>query len=234
LAGCGSKPVSRSASSPAARAATGMAGKPGYYTVKPGDTLGSIGLATGQSWRDIARWNGLQNPNQLEVGQVLRLQPADGPAGAGTAVARAPSTPAVAGGGKPVTPLSRESLALVWPASGRVVAEFDGNANRGIDLEGKPGEAVLASADGTVMYVGDEVRGLGNVVMIRHNDSFLTAYAHNQLVLVKDGQQVRKGQRIAEMGNSGTDRVKLHFELRQVSADGLTHPLDPLKYLPAR
>ncbi len=93
---------------------------------------------------------------------------------------------------------------------------------------------MLAAADGTVMYVGDEVRGLGNVVMIRHGDGFLTAYAHNQQLLVKDGQAVRKGQKIAEMGASGTDRVKLHFELRQVSADGLTHPLDPARYLPPR
>ena len=232
LAGCGSKPVNRSTTAPQARAAS--AGKSGYYTVKPGDTLGSIGLATGQSWRDIARWNGLQNPNQLEVGQVLRVVPPDAQAGSGAPVAHTPAAPAAAAGGKPSALPSRESLALAWPASGRVIAEFDGNANRGMDLDGKLGDPVLASADGTVMYVGDEVRGLGNVVMIRHNDSFLTAYAHNQLLLVKDGQQVRKGQKIAEMGSSGTDRVKLHFELRQVSADGLTHPLDPAKYLPAR
>lgn len=209
------------------------------YTVKPGDTLGSIGLATGQNWRDIARWNGLSNANQIDVGQVLRVAPPDA-ATAGAAPGRAPSSarepsaPAGVGRALPAPTARDASIALAWPTGGRVIAGFDGSNNRGLDLDGKAGDAVLAAADGTVMYVGDEVRGLGNVVMIRHGDGFLTAYAHNQQLLVKDGQAVRKGQKIAEMGASGTDRVKLHFELRHVSADGLTHPLDPVRYLPPR
>jgi lipoprotein NlpD len=218
----------------------GNAGNVGYYTVRPGDTLGSIGQAIGQNWRDIARWNGMSNPNQLEVGQVLRVLPPDGnaTAAASPTVAAKPLTASSA----PAVPSTRSSAPVHvvnsfqwgWPAPGRVLAGFDGNGSRGVDLDGSAGDAVLAAADGTVMYTGDEVRGLGNVVMIRHGDGFITAYAHNQALLVKDGQTVRRGQKIAEMGNSGTDRVKLHFELRQVSADGLTHPVDPLKLLPPR
>jgi lipoprotein NlpD len=229
------------------------AGKPGYYTVKPGDTLYRIGLETGQSWRDIARWNNLSQPNQIEVGQVLRVVPpaasAAAPAGEGSngvitrpvgsgsvatapvapasaAGARAASAPAAAGeGGEPTD----GALSWVWPASGPIVASFDEVKNKGVDIGGKAGDPVVAAADGRVVYVGAGLRGYGNLIILKHNSTYLTAYAHNQTLLVKEDQAVRKGQKIAEMGSSDADRVKLHFEVRRQGK-----PVDPLKYLPPR
>ena len=252
------------------------AGKPGYYSVKPGDTLIRIGLDTGQNWRDIVRWNSIDNPNIIEVGQVLRVAPpGDNPLvvtrpvtpGAATAAAAAASaaasTPAaapaqVAAASAPVpapvasaarpaasaastvaasaavasaAPLSagEDDLAWIWPAQGGLIAGFDEAKNKGFDIAGKAGDAVLASADGRVVYAGAGLRGYGNLVILKHNNTFLTAYAHNQTLLVKEDQSVKKGQKIAEMGNSDADRVKLHFEIRRQGK-----PVDPAKYLPAK
>jgi lipoprotein NlpD len=227
------------------------AGKPGYYTVKPGDTLIRIGLDSGQSWKDIARWNQLDNPNLIEVGQVLRVispnavatdtgvtarpvasstvtpvaLPASGAASAPAPVASAPKPAPSA----PVAVAGEDDLAFIWPASGGLVAGFDEAKNKGLDLGGKAGDAVLAAADGRVVYAGAGLRGYGNLLILKHNNTFLTAYAHNQTLLVKEDQSVRKGQKIAEMGNSDADRVKLHFEIRRNGK-----PVDPAKYLPNR
>ena len=279
LAGCGSSPLNRapvedrnaSAAKPAlvtqaVKPAPGFdnAGKPGYYTVKPGDTLIRIGLENGQSPKDIARWSVLENPNKIEVGQVLRvlppvagetaavavtkpvtssttsttpIAPASGAAASATAAsapAKAASSPAAA----PVTPVaaagtavagSVDDLGWIWPAKGAVVAEFDEVKNKGIDIGGTAGEPVLAAAEGKVVYAGAGLRGYGNLVILKHNNTFLSAYAHNQSLMVKEDQTVKKGQKIAEMGNSDADRVKLHFEVRRQGK-----PVDPSKYLPAR
>ena len=260
--------------------------RPGYYTVKPGDTLIRISLETGQSWRDIARWNNIDNPNQIEVGQVLRIagnvplpvQPvasggedANGvvtrpvtstsvtptPAGAVSSVAassaRAPasspatstatstaaSTAATAPTNAPgaavapvaaaKAPAGEDEPSFIWPVGGSVIHAFDDPKNKGIDLAGKQGDPVLAAADGRVVYAGAGLRGYGNLVVLKHNNVFTTAYAHNHVVLVKEDQMVRKGQKIAEMGSSDADRVKLHFEMRRQFK-----PVDPAKYLPAR
>lgn len=215
------------------------AGKPGYYTVKPGDTLIGIGLESNQNFKDIARWNNLENPNRLEVGQVLRVAPPAGGAvvtavskSAGTAPgAAAPASAPVAA--KPVAAAASgggdDDIAWLWPATGAVSGNFDGSKNLGIDIDGKAGDAVLASADGTVVYVGAAVRAYGNLIILKHNNSYVTAYAHNQTLLVKEDQAVKKGQKIAEMGSSDADRVKLHFELRR-----LGKAVDPVKYLPPR
>lgn len=243
------------------------AGKPGYYTVKPGDTLIRIGLESGQSWKDIARWNNLENANLIEVGQVLRVLPpsaapaavaasengvvtrpvtsssvapastpaaapasaASGakpaaPAASGTVVAVAPATPAPA-----AAPAGEDELAFIWPASGSLIAGFDEARNKGFDIAGKAGDPVLAAADGRVVYAGAGLRGYGNLIILKHNNTFLTAYAHNQTLLVKEDQAVRKGQKIAEMGNTDADRVKLHFEIRRQGK-----PVDPTRYLPSR
>jgi lipoprotein NlpD len=226
------------------------AGKPGFYTVKPGDTLIRIGLDSGQNWRDITRWNTIDNPNQIEVGQVLRVVPPPGNAAvvARPVASQAPvSTPLPAQGvsaAKPVAsaapPVSTEQaapaqsggeddLAWIWPAQGAQLAGFDEVKNKGLDIAGHAGDAVLASADGRVVYSGAGLRGYGNLIILKHNNTFLTAYAHNQTLLVKEDQAVRKGQKIAEMGSSDADRVKLHFEIRRQGK-----PVDPLKYLPAR
>ena len=227
------------------------AGKPGYYMVKPGDTMIRIGLENGQNWRDIARWNGLENPNLIEVGQVLRVAP---PGSDGTQVVARPVLPGVvatapvqpasaarpgAAGASPLPvpappgaappPASDEDVGWIWPAHGPLVAGFDDAKNKGLDISGKAGDAVMASADGRVVYAGAGLRGYGNLIILKHNNTFLTAYAHNQSLLVKEDQTVKKGQKIAEMGNSDSEKVKLHFEIRRQGK-----PVDPAKYLPPK
>jgi lipoprotein NlpD len=227
------------------------AGKLGFYTVKPGDTMIRIGLDTGQNWRDISRWNTIDNPNQIEVGQVLRLSPS--PSNAAVVVARPVASQAPVSTSLPVqsnspgqpaanvapqasneaSPPSQsggeDDLTWIWPTQGTQLAGFDEVKNKGIDIAGHAGDAVLASADGRVVYSGAGLRGYGNLIILKHNNTYLTAYAHNQTLLVKEDQAVRKGQKIAEMGSSDADRVKLHFEIRRQGK-----PVDPLKYLPAR
>lgn len=215
------------------------AGKPGYYTVKPGDTLIRIGLDNGQNWRDIVRWNNLENPNIIEVGQVLRVVPPNEntavvtrPVSSGTVnntnqpPAQAASNPPPA---QPAASSGEEDVSWIWPAQGTLLAGFDEAKNKGFDISGKAGDPVLASADGRVVYAGAGLRGYGNLIILKHNNTFLTAYAHNQTLLVKEDQSVKRGQKIAEMGNSDTDRVKLHFEIRRQGK-----PVDPAKYLPAK
>ncbi|MDT7836702.1 peptidoglycan DD-metalloendopeptidase family protein [Aquabacterium sp. OR-4] len=222
------------------------AGKPGYYTVKPGDTLTRVALEHGQAWREIARWNGVENPNLIEVGQVLRVvppqvdasaastrpvssgqveaRPLDGRAQAGGAAAAAgtASAPATAREGD-------EDIGFAWPASGPVLGAFEEGRSKGLAIGGKAGDAVLAAADGRVAYAGSGLRGYGNLVIVKHNNTYLTAYAHNQTLLVKEDQVVRRGQKIAEMGASDAERVQLHFEIRRQGK-----PVDPSKLLPAR
>ena len=227
------------------------AGKPGYYTVKPGETLIRIGLETGQNWKDIAAWNNLEQPNQISVGQVLRVLPPTAtlaaaaapesngvvtrPIGSGSvastqvqpgqnsAPAARPAEPAAA------TATVDSGLNWIWPVPGPVLAGFDEVKNKGLDLGGTAGEPVLAAADGRVVYVGAGLRGYGNLIILKHDNTYLTAYAHNKTLLVKEDQAVRRGQKIAEMGNSDADRVKLHFEVRRQGK-----PVDPVKYLPPR
>lgn len=120
-------------------------------------------------------------------------------------------------------------MPFIWPASGTLLAGFDEARNKGYDIAGKAGDPVLAAADGRVVYAGAGLRGYGNLVILKHNNTFLTAYAHNQALLVKEDQTVRRGQKIAEMGSTDADRVKLHFEIRRQGK-----PVDPVRYLPAR
>ncbi len=254
------------------------AGKPGYYTVKPGDTLIRIALDAGQNWRDIAAWNGLDNPNRIEVDQVLRVAPPVGettasgvstkpvtspkiesrgldnktPAGtgAGTTASAAGSASSGAASGAtsgaasgaaaaqpsvtpPAAPAAEakdvDEPSWGWPASGPVIGGFEEGKHKGLTFSGKAGDPVQASADGRVVYAGSGLRGYGNLVILKHSGDFLTAYAHNQTLLVKDDQVVRKGQKIAEMGSTDSDRVQLHFEIRKGGK-----PVDPAKQLPSR
>ena len=228
------------------------AGKPGYYTVKPGDTLIRIGMDHGQSWRDIVRWNSLDNPNVIETGQVLRVAPPAQETGvvvrpiASSATQATPVTPASAPPtqppqaaqpapttAQPAAPAPsadtvEEAIRFQWPAKGHTLAGFDETKNKGIDIAGKAGDPVFAAADGKVVYAGSGLRGYGNLIIIKHNNTYLTAYAHNQSLLVKEDQAIKRGQKIAEMGNSDADQVKLHFEIRRQGK-----PVDPAKYLPA-
>jgi lipoprotein NlpD len=122
-----------------------------------------------------------------------------------------------------------EKLSWMWPSDGKVVATFDEGKNKGIDIAGKPGQQVMAAGAGKVMYAGSGIRGYGNLVIVKHSNSLLSAYAHNRSIVVKEGQNVNKGQMIAEMGDSDADSVKLHFEIRQQGK-----PVDPSRFLPTR
>lgn len=243
------------------------AGQPGYYTVKPGDTLLRIALEAGQNWRDVARWSQLPNPNVIEVGQVLRVVPpaaetvpATAAAGAGAAPAGASTRPvlppnrgdaraldAASGSGAAASPAAasassapaaplpapalspEENLNWLWPANGPVISGFDDVKSKGLTISGSAGDPVLSAADGRVVYAGSGLRGYGNLVIVKHNNTFLTAYAHNQALLVKEDQVVRRGQQIAEMGSSDAERVQLHFEIRRQG-----RPIDPARLLPPR
>ena len=251
-----SAPVATSSPVSMGPAMTGSenAGKPGFYSVRPGDTLTKIALDHGQAWRDIAKWNGLDNPNVIEVDQVLRVAPpmmelaanrqtkpvmAQNPTPANTSTSNTPtptasSAPAssasnaATNASAPVN-VSDDGMTFAWPHPGPVLAGFDEAKNKGLDFAGKAGDPVLAAGDGKVVYAGSGLRGYGNLVILKHNNTYLTAYAHNQTLLVKEDQSVTKGQRIADMGSSDSDRVKLHFEIRKQGK-----PVDPAKLLPAR
>lgn len=131
---------------------------------------------------------------------------------------------------EPAKPAPLESsVQWQWPAPGKVIENFDETRNKGLDIAGNDGDPVLAAGDGEVVYVGSALRGYGNLVIVKHNDEFISAYAHNRQILVKQGQAVKRGQRIAEFGRSDADRIKLHFEIRRHGK-----PVDPLRYLPVR
>jgi lipoprotein NlpD len=247
---------------PAKPALADAGSRAGYYTVKPGDTLIRIGLDTGQNWKDLVRWNNLENPNLLEVGQTLRvvapgvdpgaatsrpvastrveprsLDPRAGAASAAsapltTAAATPAPAPAPVGTTAPSTSTTREGddeITWSWPAAAAVSAPFDESRSKGLVFRGKPGDPVLAAADGRVVYAGSGLRGYGNLVILKHSPTYLTAYAHNQALLVKDDQAVKRGQKIAEMGSSDADGVQLHFEIRKQGK-----PVDPARLLPPR
>jgi lipoprotein NlpD len=139
-----------------------------------------------------------------------------------------PTVPAIAAGSV-VRADDDEKLSWMWPSDGKIVATFDEGKNKGIDIAGKPGQQVMAAGAGKVMYAGSGIRGYGNLVIVKHSNSLLSAYAHNRSIVVKEGQNVNKGQMIAEMGDSDSDSVKLHFEIRQQGK-----PVDPSRFLPSR
>ncbi len=167
------------------------------------------------------------------AGPGVASRPLTAPPGATAPAADAAAPTAVsstaAAAPEPAQPLTGDELAFVWPAQGAVVAPFDEARNKGVAIAGRLGDPVLAAADGRVVYAGAGLRGYGNLIILKHNNTFLTAYAHNQALLVREDQAVRQGQRIAEMGSSDADRVKLHFEVRRQGK-----PVDPLAYLPKR
>ena len=211
----------------------------GYYRVKKGDTLARIALDNGQAPRDVVQWNKAANPsfnpNVIEVGDLILIK-----APAGTKPARvtekkpasdkadtATPTPVPASTPDPVKTdvVAEPGIRLSWPVKGKVTGEFS-ETNKGIDIAGKVGEPVLAASDGKVVYAGNSLRGYGNLVIVKHDNTYLTAYAHNSKLLVKEGDTVRKGQKIAEMGDTDATSAKLHFELR---VNG--KPVNPTPYL---
>jgi lipoprotein NlpD len=306
LAACGSEPVQAPVTdirpppappapvaAPAAPApAAAPTAPPGHYVIKRGDTLYSIALEHGADYRDVARWNNLDDPTKISVGQVLRVTPPEGqptvqigaargtaplqarpldggavaqqglgdgstrvapkalrlpyseenlamlskggapaaapPAAKPVAVAPAPPAPA-----KPEPPRTAavdrdpEGIDFIWPAKGGLLAKFAEPNSKGLDIGGKAGDPVVAAAAGQVLYTGTGIRGFGKLIVIRHDNGFSSVYAHNREILVKEGQNVARGQRIAELGDTDADRPKLHFEIRKSGK-----PVDPLHYLP--
>lgn len=209
-----------------------------YHRVRDGDTLYSIGWQYGYDYRTLAKWNQIEPPYVIKPGEWLRITPPEG----APSVQRVARTPEVvdAGAAPPPQPPSNinqrrppaaasKSIAWSWPARGILLVGFSPHRpmGQGLDIAGDPGEPVRAAASGRVVYSGDGLKGYGNLIIIKHNEHYLSAYAYNRRILVKEGDHVSRGEEIAEMGDSGTNRVELHFEIRR---DG--DPVDPLDYLP--
>jgi lipoprotein NlpD len=237
----------------------------GQYVVQAGDTLYSIALAFGQDFRDIARWNGLDDPTHLHVGQTLRIVPpatSDAEAAAAEAVPvpispsgtletrpLTPSAPTTAPP-EPATPSPPQQAAQApggsgafagkaaaaepeavwaWPSTGKLLERFDETHNKGIEIAGSVGDPVWASNDGQVVYSGSGLQGYGKLVIIKHTDDYVSAYGHNNEILVTQGQVVKRGQHIADLGMTDAPTPRLRFEIRRRGT-----PVDPLTYLPSR
>ncbi|WP_347556737.1 M23 family metallopeptidase [Robbsia sp. KACC 23696] len=223
---------------------------PGFYRVERGDNLSSIAQRNGRSTADVIRWNKIDNPDRIEVGQVLRVAPPPGSASAANvdtgSVWRTPSpdragtapsrnaAPAARPRAVPApapalpTPAKCGPVSLRLPAAGQVIGTFDGRRNKGIDIGGTDGTPIIAAATGQVAFVG-QLRGYGNLLIIKHSNGYLTSYAHLQRATVREGQTVNAGQTIAQMGHTESSRPMLHFELR---CNGV--PVDPQHSLPGK
>ena len=224
------RPPARAAKAPVAPQVQRSVEAPqGSYTVKRGDTLYSIALEQGHDYRDIAQWNGLDDPTKISVGQVLRVAPPPQPAvtvGQGRGGSRIESRPIVSAPEQKPSQIEQPKLeagplTFAWPVKGKVVAGFAEPRQKGIDIAGRSGDPVIASAAGRVTYVGSGIPGLGKLIVIKHDQGYITVYAHNRELLVKEQQAVTRGQKIAELGE------KLHFQIRKGSS-----AVDPLLYLP--
>ncbi|WP_411554162.1 amidase activator ActS [Kosakonia sp. ML.JS2a] len=201
----------------------------GVYTVKRGDTLYRISRITGTSIKDLAGMNGLSPPYTIEVGQQLKVKGTSKTAsssgkGSGKTAKVVPSSAVPQSSWPPVG-----DRCWRWPTTGKVVMTYSTSegGNKGIDIAGSRGQPIYAAGAGKVVYVGNQLRGYGNLIMIKHSEDYITAYAHNDTLLVNNGQSVKAGQKIATMGSSDTDSVKLHFQLRYRAT-----AIDPLRYLP--
>ncbi|GGC79792.1 lipoprotein NlpD/LppB [Marinobacter halophilus] len=227
----------------------------GSHVVKPGETLYGIAWRYGRDYRELGDANGMSPPWSIRAGQVLRLdkkgtirQTAQtssspprqaAPAPRSSVNTRAPTQtrstqPARTAASAPRRNTDSQAVGNVrwqWPHAGTVIANFSesGKVNKGIDIAGKPGDAVKAAAGGNVVYAGSGLLGYGNLIIVNHNEHYLSAYAHNRKILVREGEDVKAGQVIAELGSSGTDKPVLHFEIRRNG-----NPVDPAKYLPKR
>ena len=217
----------------------------GQYVVRRGDTLFSIAFRYGWDWKALAARNKIDPPFTIVPGQTIRFDGRAGTVPSGgttttvvssssgtktTVIKRAanPTKSAVAPAPLPAGPAPK---GWGWPSDGILIGKFssNGSLNKGIDIAGDLGQPVLAASDGSVVYAGSGLRGYGELIIIKHSDTYVSAYGHNRRLLVREGQQVKVGQTIAEMGSTGTDRVKLHFEIRRQGK-----PVDPLQFLPRR
>jgi lipoprotein NlpD len=193
----------------------------GYYCVQPGDTLDSIAYGFGRKPDDLARWNGLAPGATLLVARLLRVAPPDWSALQGTA----------SGASKSATshePAPAHAGQFIWPVSGMVVHEFGADGSRGIEIAGRAGMPVKAVAAGRVVYAGSGIKSYGLMVIVKHDEGYVTAYGNNRKILVREGDAVTQGMTIAEMGSRSGGQPLLQFEMREGS-----HAVDPLAHLPA-
>jgi len=211
----------------------------GFYSVKQGDTLYSIALEHGADYREVAQWNAIEDPTRIRIGQVLRVKPPEAKPGVVVSAARgagrvesraidAPASAAQKPAAAAAAAAADDAVDFIWPAKGKVLAGFAEPRSKGIDIDGRLGDPVVAAAAGRVTYIGTGIPGLGKLVVIKHDNGFITVYAHNRDILVKEQQAVARGQKIAELGSSDADRPKLHFQIRKGAA-----AVDPMRYLPA-
>ena len=202
----------------------GWQARPEQHIVRKGETLHSIAWRYGKDPADVARWNRLGDGSLIYPGQVIRLTPPSG------ASPRAASTCAQSRQSLPSIP-AQPPPAWAWPTRGRISVEFGGKpgSGTGVLIDGRAGQAVLAAASGRVVYAGGGLIGYGQLIILKHNDTYLSAYGHNAKLLVKEGQAVRKGQQIATMGEGPERKPRLHFEIRRNG-----EPVNPRQYLPAR
>ena len=236
LSACGSSRVVREGG--AAGASTAQPGQ--TVTVKRGDTVYRLAINNGISPLDLATWNSIAPPYTIYPGQRLRLYPGDGRAPARTAStssrpasqssSSSASTPTQSSA-TPAPAPARSSVSWRWPADGQLVSRFAAGdpTRQGIGIAGNGGQPVKAAGDGVVVYSGSGLVGYGELIIVKHDDEWLSAYGHNRARLVNEGERVRTGQQIAEMGRSGAARDMLHFEIRHNG-----RPVDPLPYLPKR
>jgi len=227
-----------------------------YREVVAGDTLYSIAWESGRDYRDLAAWNNISPPYVIVPGQRIDLYPPGGRAAEHQLLPAAPSSPAPApppravvaekppnhnktpveksvappAASRPASTGGAKQLSWTWPTQGKLLEGFSATGpNKGIDISGRRGQPVVAAASGQVVYQGGGLRGYGQLIIIKHNADFLSAYAHCDKIYVKEGNVIKRGQKIADMGSSGTDQVKLHFEIRYHGA-----PVDPRDYLPRK
>jgi lipoprotein NlpD len=214
----------------------------GYHTVLKGETLYSIAFRHGVDYKRLARWNRIRPPYTIYAGQRLKLSPSSASSktyqaknsskskspSIGTVtkktVAKKPASKSISKSTGPVAQIDWN-----WPTKGEVIRTYSASSggNKGIDIGGKLGQPVLAASSGKVVYSGNGLASYGNLIIIKHSEQFISAYAHNKTIFVSEGGVVKRGEKIAELGNTGTSEVKLHFEIRYQGK-----PVDPLKYLP--
>lgn len=230
------------------RTSQGQASSSSSYRVQGGDTLYSIAFRYGLDYRKVAAANSINSPYTIYPGQRIFLRektasttaraPAPKPKPAISATINKPQSKPVSSTAstKPVTSKNSSSdyagkkvSAWRWPTSGRVTRGYSGSVHKGIDINGNRGDPVNAVAAGKVVYAGTGIIGFGELLIIKHNEVYLSAYGHNDRLLVSEGQTVTAGQEVAKKGSSGTDTVKLHFEIRREGK-----PIDPQRLLPKR
>ena len=198
---------------------------PNRHFVRSGETLFSIAWRYGKDPKDLARWNNLGDGSLIHPGDVIYLSPGSAPAASQRAGSSRPQPKSL-----PEVP-TQPPPPWTWPTGGRVSVGFGGKpgTGTGILIDGKSGQSITAAASGRVVYAGSGLIGYGQLIIVKHNDTYLSAYGYNASLLVKEGQTIRKGQRIATMGEGPERKARLHFEIRRNGK-----PVDPRQYLPAR